>query len=163
MEVPLSRKDVGRNITDQWNALRSAFADPDKVLLFHLKNHYALIFAVREWTVSCDDVSGVVGEKSEKLGGNYQEELKLEKGGVKVHREIFTARRGQRPAVWIDFSEARETMLAWEGYKIISISRQAGENGQECQETVAKIRTLKSLLEEHFPAQAWHGLLKQGH
>jgi hypothetical protein len=35
----------------------------------------------------------------------------------------LTARKGQRPTVWIDFLEARETMLGWEGFKIIAISR----------------------------------------
>ena len=34
----LSRRDDHRQVTAQWNALRSAFADADQVLLFHLKN-----------------------------------------------------------------------------------------------------------------------------
>ena len=65
------------------------------MLIFHLKNHYALIFALREWT---DATTGV------------------------AVRQLLTARKGQRPVAWIDFSEARTTLLSWEGYKIMAIS-----------------------------------------
>ena len=58
-----------------------------------MKNHYALIFAIREYVE--DNIN---------------------------KRQILTARRGQRPIAWIEFEEARETMLSWEGYKIIAIN-----------------------------------------
>lgn len=77
---------------------RSAFCKPNQVLLFHLKNHYALIFAIREW-------------------------ITFDANQVVAVRQLLTARRGQRPTAWIDFSEARETMLNWEGYKILAIER----------------------------------------
>ncbi len=64
------------------------------MLLFHLKNHYALIFAVREW---------------------YHEQ------NQQYVRQVLTARKGQRPTAWIDFDEIREVLLSWDGYKIISI------------------------------------------
>lgn len=65
------------------------------MLLFHLKNHYALIFALREW---------------------------VEEASGRVVRQLLTARKGQRPVAWVDFSEARDTMLMWEGYKIMAVS-----------------------------------------
>jgi len=100
LPVPLSRKDGDDDIDYQWNSFRGAFARPDTVLLFHLKNHYALIFALREWV---DAQSGV------------------------CTRQILTARKGQRPTAWIDFSEARETMLGWVGYKIMAVQRNVPE------------------------------------
>lgn len=64
------------------------------MLLFHLKNHYALVFALREWEAP---------------------------GNQKV-RQLLTARKGQRPTAWVDFEDARQTMLGWEGYKMMSVS-----------------------------------------
>jgi len=96
VEVVLSKKDDAKTVQQQWDALKSQHAHPDSALIFHLKNHYALIFATREW------VGGVDG----------------------VHvRQLLCARKGQRPTAWIDFEEARETMLGWEGYKIMSVTR----------------------------------------
>tara|TARA_B110000090_G_C13176073_1_gene367368 strand:+ start:246 stop:548 length:303 start_codon:yes stop_codon:yes gene_type:complete len=39
-------------------------------------------------------------------------------------RQLLTARKGQRPTAWVDFSEARETVLGWVGYKMMSVTRQ---------------------------------------
>ena len=96
IENVLKNSDDERTILKQWDALRSAFSHEDTVLLFHLKNHYALIFALREWT------SHHTGER---------------------RLEMLTARKGQRPTAWITFQEARQTMLGWEGYKILALTR----------------------------------------
>lgn len=74
LDVSLSRKDSDDIIRGQWEALKAAFGKPGQVLLFHLKNHYALIFATREWCVS--------------EGGGDE--------AVSV-RQVLTARKGQRP------------------------------------------------------------------
>ena len=63
---------------------------PDVAIVFHLKNHYALLFALREWTT---------------------------RDGVRV-RQLLTSRRGQKPKHWIDWEEARNIMIKWPGYKM---------------------------------------------
>ena len=40
-------------------------------------------------------------------------------------RQILTSRRGQRPSAWVDFAEARKTMIGWDGYKIMLIKKNA--------------------------------------
>ena len=129
-----------------------------------MKNHYALIFAVREWVYidneieSSDDIishhKNEISNENENENenrnendandrGNYEGKktenimkkvLKIEsKKELKlcVTRQILTARKGQRPTVWIDFKEVRETILNWEGYKIISISY-SSQSSEEC-------------------------------
>lgn len=97
LDVPLRQGDDEASIEKQWQALRTAFLGEKQVVLFHLKNHYALIFALREWR-----------DKGEN--------------GVWT-RQLLTARKGQRPTVWIDFEEARQTMLGWSGYKMLLLTR----------------------------------------
>lgn len=178
-----------------------------QVMLFHLSNHYALIFALREWrtapSVNMDDretsASSYTGHTASapsdrndsvadgvrRAGGAYESgsgaELAASSVKSDIHdklasnavdsnvmggisdgcagaqddaavkakgdrrdtgsrgkavmaegvsskkagwtRQMLTARRGQRPTAWIDFEEARNTMLGWEGYKILVMRR----------------------------------------
>ena len=122
-----------------------------QVLLFHLTNHYALIFALREWReppaaaaaaagspgtdgarrgndaatpgrVFGDSGGGAVGRgDGAHASGNGGSSSGSPEGGWT--RQILTARRGQRPTVWMDFREARKILLGWEGYKILAVQR----------------------------------------
>ena len=95
LDIALSRKDSDKDAAQQWETLKGIFMRPNTILLFHTTNHYALIFACREW---------------------------LESDGTAV-RQILTARRGQRPQVWMDWSEARNIMIGWTGYRILAIEK----------------------------------------
>ena len=92
--IPLKRDDSPETIERQWGKLSAAFNRPDASLIFHLKNHYALIYALREWTSD----------------------------GKRV-RQMLCARKGQRPSAWVDWLEARETILGWAGYKLMVAER----------------------------------------
>ena len=169
LDVTLSRKDDAEMITNQWDALKATLNRSDTVLLFHLKNHYALIFAYREWLVFSPSTSDASHGTSSSGGGdasggssssepakevesnapsssnnnnNTENQINGADGSVItsninssssssnspsiptpiIKRQLLAARKGQRPTVWIDFDEARETMLGWEGYKIMAIS-----------------------------------------
>merc|ERR1711924_333529 len=109
VEVPISKEDSSAAVEQQWSALKQAFSRPETVLLFHLTNHYALVFAWREWQETEDGP---------------------------LHRQILTARKGQRPTAWIDFDEARSIMLGWSGYQMLEIRRSA-----TCKESVPQAVT----------------------
>eukprot|EP01051_Picozoa_sp_SAG22_P023242 SAG22_NODE_5912_length_932_cov_1.188475_2_plen_188_part_01 len=94
--LKLGAGDSEAKVTEQWRALQAAFSRPDAVLLYHLKNHYALIFGLREWQ---------------------------EPATGQPVRQLLTTRRGQRPTVWLDWAEARRTILGWVGYKIMLAER----------------------------------------
>jgi hypothetical protein len=100
VELLISANDSKEEIMTQWNRLSALFNDSETVLLFHLKNHYALIFAMRQWVVT------------DPMTGKYE-----------MTREVLTAKRGQRPSIWISFTEVREIIMSWEGYKIMAVTR----------------------------------------
>ena len=91
--------DSEEEIRRQWKELWAAYVNPNVALIMHLKNHYALIYALREWTSSKSNI-----------------------------RQVLSARKGQTPRVWIDFEEYRRLMLRWNGYGILMITaiRQSG-------------------------------------
>jgi hypothetical protein len=82
---------------------------PNEVLLFHLKNHYALVFACREW---------------------------VDSGTGECVRQLLSARKGQRPTAWLDFAEAREVMLGWDGYKMVALSYSGGGGAEELRKSI---------------------------
>lgn len=93
--IKVLSSDSEAKIAEQWATLRAELLRTGSVLLFHLTNHYALIFALREWT----EIDGT------------------------VVRQVLTTRRGQRPKTWIDFSEVRSVVIKWSGYKMMVLER----------------------------------------
>eukprot|EP00056_Hartaetosiga_gracilis_P006106 m.93089 g.93089 ORF g.93089 m.93089 type:complete len:439 (+) comp12380_c0_seq6:74-1390(+) len=91
----LSARDTDEIIEMQWRDLVSTFNSSNTVLLFHLTNHYALVYAVREW----------------------------EEDDGEIVRELLTTRRGQRPSAWISFTEVRKILIGWSGYQLIKIEK----------------------------------------
>lgn len=94
LTVSVTLTDSTGTIKTQWDAVCAAFSERNSILLFHLRNHYALIFALREYELASGEMK----------------------------REVLTARKGQRPTAWLDFNEVREIVLSWEGYKIMKVT-----------------------------------------
>ena len=70
--VKLSKGDSEEAVGEQWRSLQGQFGLPNVVLIYHLTNHYALVYALREW---------------------------VEPGSGELVRQVLTTRRGQRPTV----------------------------------------------------------------
>lgn len=126
VEVPLARMDDQSKADAQWAALRTALSNinTNSVLLFHLTNHYALVFAWREWLGEEKKPLHLVVGQREETDESESKDSSCEKGGepqVVMRREVLTARRGQRPSAWIDFEECRQIMLNWAGYRILRL------------------------------------------
>ena len=119
-------------VAEQWAALRARFSQSHTILIYHLTNHYAIIFAMREWhePIAPDPAADgappptpapVAGVEASGAAATCRPAVEV--GGYRVVREILTARKGQRPSVWIPWDEARATMLRWSGYKMLAVER----------------------------------------
>eukprot|EP01065_Artemidia_motanka_P051081 TRINITY_DN8895_c0_g1_i1.p1 TRINITY_DN8895_c0_g1~~TRINITY_DN8895_c0_g1_i1.p1 ORF type:complete len:560 (+),score=45.06 TRINITY_DN8895_c0_g1_i1:127-1806(+) len=91
----VSQTDDDAAVARQWSVVCAAHSAAQSVILLHLPNHYALVYALRQWTVS---------------------------GATKPTRQVLTARRGQRPQDWIDFEELRGYLLRWRGHVVLQIT-----------------------------------------
>ena len=95
----VSEKDGPEEKNAQWNYVRSVFDTPGKCVIFHLKNHYALVCAMRQYTIR--------DEKNKK--------------NVRHVRELLTAKKGQRPRHWIPWDDAHSTLTSWTGYRMVEV------------------------------------------
>lgn len=102
--LQISSEDSVTQRAAAWRSMWEAFSRDRSVLIYHLKNHYALVFAMREWQQ----------EEEEELGDD-------ESVGRRQHREILTARKGQRPSAWVAWEEVYSTLCSWSGYKVIRV------------------------------------------
>ena len=101
------------------------------MLIAHYWNHYAMIYALREW----------------KHAGT----------GIK-QREMLTAKPGQRPGRWLSWHEMRRWLLQWHGYALFRFGllpdprqvRAAAEHQRAEREVLQRQRTDATL--DEMPA-----------
>lgn len=95
--IVLRASDSEAEMASEWQSLKAAFGRENTALILHHKNHYSLIFAMREW---------------------------VEPDGTAI-REMLTARKGQRPTAWISFAEIHGLLSRWAGYAFMEVSKEA--------------------------------------
>ncbi|UPR05312.1 hypothetical protein HOP50_20g86620 [Chloropicon primus] len=96
-QCQVAEADDDDKVTEQWDALKSCVSNPSQVLIFHLQNHYSMIYAARE----------------NQADEGY--------AGKRLIRQILVAKPGQQPCRWIDFTSVRETILSWVGHAILGV------------------------------------------
>ena len=96
--IVVKKADDEEAIEAAWAALKAAFSAPRCCMILHIKGHYALMFALREWVE--DDEN--------------QQPRRV--------REVLACRKGQRPTTWIDWSEIHKYITGWAGYNIMEVS-----------------------------------------
>ena len=75
---------------ESWNMLKKSLQDKNSQIIFHLTNHYAPVYAAREYM----------------LHG-------------KLQRQILTSYAGQKPSAWIHWTDALKIINKWAGYKFM--------------------------------------------
>lgn len=109
-----------------WGALKAAFAMPHCSLLLHIKGHYSLVFAMREWVGEGGDEKGDEGAAAEAPPAPPAEAERSAaaegKASPRRVRQILTCRKGQKPSVWLDWQEVHGYIAGWTGYAIMEVS-----------------------------------------
>lgn len=124
--IVLSRRDTDAEVQAAWLSLRAAFSRPRCALVLHHRNHYALIFGMREWTQAA---AGETGGGADP--GPVAPDPGAERAGCAARvRQVLSARKGQRPTAWLDWSEVHRTLSGWAGYAIIEVAAAADERNE---------------------------------
>eukprot|EP00873_Tetraselmis_striata_P013859 jgi/Tetstr1/434123/TSEL_023267.t1 len=96
-QIQISENDQPEAVERQWRELLLTMTKERCCVVYHLENHYCLLYGAREWSVD-------VGY-----------------AGTRTVRQILVSKPGQRPCAWIDFEAARSTMLRWAGYCMVGV------------------------------------------
>ena len=107
--IPLRRCPDGEALESAWAQLKAHFGADGTCLLLHQKNHYSLIYAMREWVEAGTDDAAADAKEPEPTRGRRA-------------RQVLTARKGQRPSAWVDWAEVHQFLAGWSGYAIMQVS-----------------------------------------
>lgn len=108
-EVTVRESDPSDVVAAQWQALTDVLDRPRTALIYHLENHYCLVFAAREWRAHG---SGGGGDP-EGAGGVGTE--------GPVVRQVLVAKPGQKPNAWVSFEALRQTLWNWSGHALVGV------------------------------------------
>lgn len=98
-EMLVTPSDSEQLVGDQWERMCTHLEARDTAMIYHLENHYSIIYAMREWDTH----------------GNVRD-------GVQCRsrvRQILVGKPGQAPNTWIDWEDVRACLLGWKGYGVV--------------------------------------------
>ncbi|KAA6421586.1 MAG: hypothetical protein FRX49_08530 [Trebouxia sp. A1-2] len=98
-QYQVSKADSTDTIQEQWQGVVKIVQDSSSAFVYHMENHYCLVFAARSW---CMDAG-------------YS--------GCKQVRQLLVARPGQKPCAWVSFDSLRSSLLSWHGYALMAVTR----------------------------------------
>ena len=78
-----------------WKKIKDTFLFPKTVLIFHLKNHYSLIYSLKEVYDSDNNLKDCL---------------------------LLISKKGQSPKDWVNLDFVIDTLKGWKGYNIIAVS-----------------------------------------
>ena len=122
--ILLRKADDDDAIEAAWVALKAAFSAERCCLLLHQKNHYSLVFAMREWVEddAAPSASASTAEAAEAAEAPVDAAAAPAAPTRRRVREVLTCRKGQRPTLWIDWREIHGYITGWSGYAIMEIT-----------------------------------------
>lgn len=98
-QYQVSKLDSNDTIQEQWQAVVRVVQDSNSAFMYHMENHYCLVFAARSW----------------RMDAGYS--------GCKQVRQVLVARPGQKPCAWVSFDSLRSSLLSWHGYALMAVTR----------------------------------------
>lgn len=113
-DVCVTAADDAATQTAQWHTLLSQLHSPKAALIFHLENHYSVIYGARSW------------ETVRRSGGDAVALRGPPRRGAVV-RQVLVGKPGQQPSRWVPWEDVRACLLGWRGYAVMVVERCAEE------------------------------------
>ena len=66
-EHKVREADSAETVTQQWQALMALLRDNNSAVLYHMENHYCLVFAARSWHVDAGRPTGILWRVGSRL------------------------------------------------------------------------------------------------
>lgn len=131
-EHTVRESDPPELVAEQWQALKGMLAQPGTALVFHMENHYAMIYAAREWDAAvggpasappAEPAAAAIESLSITAYPSLPQPAVRDEGRGSWVRQVLTSKPGQGTFLWQSFEQMRNCLTAWSGYNIMAVQR----------------------------------------